>query len=101
MKVIEAAGGTENRLFLDAFNDTETMVWVNDLVTDLKCHISPVCAGRLGGREARRLVKKRPAHLTELRGQMQGKLAQFGVFRPFFARPYRALSPPMGQPSRR
>ena len=37
----EAAGGAENRLVFDPFNDSQTMIRVNDLVTDLKCHRFP------------------------------------------------------------
>src|SRR5687768_11059428 len=33
------AGGAENRLFFNFFDDPETMVRVNDLVTDLKSHV--------------------------------------------------------------
>ncbi len=40
-KVIEPAGGAEDGFRFDALNDAESMVWVNDLVTDLECHISP------------------------------------------------------------
>ena len=32
----EPAGGAENRLLLNLFYNAETMVWVNDLVADLK-----------------------------------------------------------------
>src|SRR5207248_3529623 len=37
----EAAGGTKNGLVLDALDDTQTMIRVNDLITDLKRHGSP------------------------------------------------------------
>ena len=40
-EMIETAGGTENRFLLDAFDDAETMIRVNDLVADFKCHGSP------------------------------------------------------------
>jgi hypothetical protein len=33
------ASSTENRLLFDFFDDPETMVRVNDLVTDLKSHV--------------------------------------------------------------
>jgi hypothetical protein len=39
--MVEAARGTENGFGFDALNDAESVVWVNDLVTDLECHISP------------------------------------------------------------
>ena len=40
-KVIKTAGGAEDCLRLDALHDAESMIWVNDLVTNLKCHMSP------------------------------------------------------------
>ena len=40
-QVIEAASGTKDGLFFDALDDPETMVRVNDLVADFKCHGSP------------------------------------------------------------
>ena len=40
-KVIETAGSAEDGFFFDAFDDPETMIRVNDLVSDLKCHGSP------------------------------------------------------------
>jgi len=42
----ESAGGSENRFFLNPFDDAEPMIRVDDLVTKLECHVSPV-AGRL------------------------------------------------------
>jgi hypothetical protein len=39
--VIKAAGGSENRLVFNPLYDAETMIRVNDLVADLKCHGSP------------------------------------------------------------
>jgi hypothetical protein len=38
----EAAGGAKNSLLFDTFNDAESMVRVDDLVTELECHVSPV-----------------------------------------------------------
>jgi hypothetical protein len=38
----EAAGGTENCFLFDPFNDAESMIRVDDLVTELECHVSPV-----------------------------------------------------------
>src|SRR5687768_11079149 len=35
-KMEKAAGRAEDRFLLDLFDDTETMVWVNDLVANLK-----------------------------------------------------------------
>ena len=40
-KVIEPAGCAENSFFFDPFDDPETMVRVDDLVTDFKCNESP------------------------------------------------------------
>src|SRR3954463_329127 len=45
-QVKKSAGSTKNCLFFNAFDDTEPVVRVYDLVADLKCHVSPV-AGRL------------------------------------------------------
>ena len=36
------AGGTKNCFLFDPFDDTETMVRVDDLVADLEIHVSPV-----------------------------------------------------------
>mgnify|MGYP003350153633 CR=1 FL=1 len=41
-KVKETAGGTQDGLLFDPFDDPETMVRVDDLVTNLECHASPV-----------------------------------------------------------
>src|SRR5690606_27082883 len=41
-KMVEPARGTEDGLFFDALDYTETMIRVNDLVADLECHVSPV-----------------------------------------------------------
>ena len=40
-EVIKAAGGAEDCFGFDALHDAESMIWVNDLVTNLKCHMSP------------------------------------------------------------
>jgi hypothetical protein len=37
-EMIETASGTEDGFFFDALDDPETMIRVNDLVDDLKCH---------------------------------------------------------------
>jgi hypothetical protein len=39
--MVEPAGGAEDGFGFDALNDAESVVWVNDLVTDLECHMSP------------------------------------------------------------
>jgi hypothetical protein len=44
-QVVEAAGGAEYGFGFDALNDAESVVRVNDLVTDLKCHVSPTEEG--------------------------------------------------------
>ena len=38
----KAAGGAKNGFFFDTFNDAESMIRVDDLVTELECHVSPV-----------------------------------------------------------
>ena len=40
-QVVKTAGGSEDCFCFDALNDAEPVVWVNDLVTDLECHMSP------------------------------------------------------------
>jgi hypothetical protein len=47
--MVEATRGTENGFGFYALNDAETMVWVNDLVTNLECHMSPTAAGKSEG----------------------------------------------------
>jgi hypothetical protein len=41
----EAERLTENGFLFHPLHDAEPMVWVDDLVADLECHVSPV-AGR-------------------------------------------------------
>jgi hypothetical protein len=40
-QLIEAARRAHDGLRLDALDHPETMIRVNDLVADLKCHVSP------------------------------------------------------------
>ncbi len=40
-QMVKTAGRPQNCFGFDALNDAESVVWVNDLVTDLKCHVSP------------------------------------------------------------
>jgi len=40
-QMIETAGCTEDGFGFDALDDAESVVWVNDLVTDFECHVSP------------------------------------------------------------
>ena len=40
-ELIEPAGRAHDGLGLDAFDHTEPMIRVDDLVADLKCHVSP------------------------------------------------------------
>ena len=49
-EVIETAGGTENSFVFDALDDPETMIRVNDLVADFKCHESPCWKRSMEGR---------------------------------------------------
>ena len=39
---VESARRAENGLLFDALDDAETVIRVDDLVTDLECHVSPV-----------------------------------------------------------
>src|SRR5688572_9456278 len=47
-QVEKTAGSTKNSFLFDPFDDTETMVRVDDLVAELECHVSPVAGS--GGR---------------------------------------------------
>jgi hypothetical protein len=40
-QMIETASCSQDGFGFDALNDAESVVWVNDLVTDLECHMSP------------------------------------------------------------
>jgi hypothetical protein len=40
-KVIKAARRPKNGFGFDALNNAESVIWVNDLVTNLECHTSP------------------------------------------------------------
>ena len=40
-QMIEPAGGAQDGFGFDALNDAESVIWVNDLVTNLECHMSP------------------------------------------------------------
>jgi hypothetical protein len=51
-EVVEPAGRPEDGFVFDAFDDSETMIRVNDLVADLKCHGSP-CLERVWKAESR------------------------------------------------
>ena len=44
-KMVETAGGAQDGFGFDALHDSEPMIWVNDLVTNLKCHVSPTELG--------------------------------------------------------
>ena len=52
-QLVEPAGRPEDGLRFDPLDDAEPMIRVNDLVTDLKCHVSPVLdtRGRVTGEE--------------------------------------------------
>ena len=40
-QVVKPAGCSENCLGFDALYYAESVIWVNDLVTNLECHTSP------------------------------------------------------------
>jgi hypothetical protein len=48
LEMVEPAGGAEDGFGFDALNDAESVVWVNDLVTNLECHVSPTEVRWLG-----------------------------------------------------
>ena len=41
-QVVKPASGTQDGLVFNSFDDAETVVRVNNLVANLKCHVSPV-----------------------------------------------------------
>src|SRR5262245_54503872 len=47
-QVIETAGRSENSFRFDALHNAETVIRVNDLVTNLECHTSPKRRGDVG-----------------------------------------------------
>src|SRR5262245_3684434 len=53
-KVIEAAGRSKNGFLFDSFDNAQTMVRVDDLVSDLKCHGSPCWKRAMEGRNRAR-----------------------------------------------
>jgi hypothetical protein len=40
-EMIKTAGCAENSFSFDALNNAESVIWVNDLVTNLECHATP------------------------------------------------------------
>ena len=51
-KVVEASSGTKNGFFFNTLYDPETMIRVNDLVADFKCHESPCLERAMEGRSS-------------------------------------------------
>src|SRR5204863_7841608 len=49
-EMIKTARRAENGLVFDPLDDAETMIRVNDLVSDLKCHESPCLERAMEGR---------------------------------------------------
>src|SRR5262249_3580912 len=47
-QVVKPAGRSENGFRFDALHNAETVIWVNDLVTNLECHTSPKRSGDVG-----------------------------------------------------
>jgi hypothetical protein len=52
--MVEAARGPEDGFGFYSLNDAESMVWVNDLVTNLECHMSPTAASKVVGKVSER-----------------------------------------------
>src|SRR5262245_56258883 len=69
-QMVEPAGRPENRLLLDSFHDAQTMIRVDDLVADFKCHGSP-CWKR--GMEGRNRASS-PFSIAEVRGPLQREM---------------------------
>src|SRR5881397_296993 len=53
-QMIKATSGAENSFFFDPFDDPETMIRVNDLVSDFKRHGSPCVERCMEGQNASR-----------------------------------------------
>src|SRR3954453_19750993 len=76
-EMVETARGTEDGFGFYSLNNSESMVWVNDLVTNLECHMSPTAAA---GKSERCANPKQSLQYTEgtLRGQ--GNRPKIGSF---------------------
>jgi hypothetical protein len=86
--MIEAAGGAEDCFRFDALDDTESVVWVNDLVTNLECHMSPTMkVSRIGVPRDQQSFQ-----YSEILTDRQRKTAKNGHFCTI---PPKALSPPL------
>ena len=94
-KMVEAAGGTEDGLVFDPFDDPETMVRVNDLVADFKCHGSPCKERSVWKAESR---ASSPLSIAHGRGRTQRQTARKRGFSGHFGgctggRPRRRFTP--------
>src|SRR5687767_14144753 len=66
-KMEKAAGRAEDGFLLDLFYDTETMVWVNDLVANLKCHVRLASGGESVGLDVlprKEVYRRRPPEIN-------------------------------------
>jgi hypothetical protein len=84
-QVVETARGAHDCLRLDAFDDAEPVIRVNDLVSDVECHVTPGYEWTLllGCYEQERLYS-----LAESAGEINGnacKLRGLSAFRSLFA----------------
>src|SRR5438309_4766551 len=70
--MIKTAGRPENGFGLDALNNAESMVWVNDLVTNLECHMSP----KSKVKSVRRALDEQSCKYSGTRGVRQRKTRQ-------------------------
>ena len=76
-KRVEPAGSAEDGFFFDSLDDAETVIRVDDLVTDLECHVSPVLGRVLsGGCRSRPImsIQKAGTILKEI-GHKRGRFA--------------------------
>jgi len=74
--MVETASGTKNGLFFDALDDPKTMIRVNDLVTDFKCHVSPCQEARYGRTE---LLPSSPSSIAHDDPKDNGNGRKMGV----------------------
>src|SRR4030095_335712 len=72
-EVIKAAGSTEDGFLFDALDDPETMVRVNDLVADFKCHESPCWKRGMGRPKSCRQSYKYRRPCSAIQRKMAGK----------------------------
>jgi hypothetical protein len=77
--MIKTAGCTEDCLCFDALNYAESVIWVNDLVTNLECHTSP--KAQVTGKEFAEMSS--PSSIPEDKVTGNENCKKTGAFRAF------------------